>query len=92
MAFLSWPLRRSADGEVLDARVLQGDLATPYQGTPHLGKFSGYGFGPERCTLAGAPHFSQCAFEGSYPYARVELADEHFPGKRRCARSTLHSL
>ena len=74
-------IKAERDGEVLDARVLQGDLATPYQGTPHLGKFSGYGFGPERCTLAGAPHFSQCAFEGSYPYARVELADERFPGK-----------
>lgn len=58
-------------------RVLNGDAPAPYQGMPH----SGYGFGPERCTLAGAPHFESCAFEGSYPYAKVSMEDPHFPGR-----------
>ncbi len=74
-------IKAECDGALVDARVLHGDLPTPYQGTPHLGNFAGYGFGPERCTLAGAPHFSQCIFKGSFPYARVEFADERFPGR-----------
>lgn len=79
--FSFFAVKAEKDGVVRDVRVLNGDAPAPYQGMPHLSNFSGYGFGPERCTLAGAPHFKSCAFEGSYPYAKVCMEDSHFPGK-----------
>lgn len=74
-------VKAEKDGAVRDVRVLHGDPFTPYQGMPRMGNFCGYGFGPERCTLAGAPHFASCVFDGSYPFAKLALEDEKFPGK-----------
>ncbi len=79
--FSFFAVKAEKDGKLVDARVLNGDQFLPYQGMPHVENFAGYGFGPERCTLAGAPHFRDCVFEGSYPYAKIEFGEEKFPGK-----------
>src|SRR5262249_19836081 len=55
-------------GEEVKLRVLEGDLA---QG---LAADSG-----APAVLAGIPRFPEVAFEASYPFGRVRLADPHTP-------------
>jgi len=74
-------VKAEADGKVLDARVLTGDLPPPYSGE-NLGRASqSFGFGPPRGYMAGLPHFREVEFEGTYPIARLRFKDERFPGK-----------
>jgi non-lysosomal glucosylceramidase len=75
--------RENADGEpeVVDARILQGDLQPPYQGEFTGLRFSTYGWGPRREYLTGLPHFPQADFRGEYPLAELTFHDEKFPGK-----------
>ncbi|MBQ4158322.1 MAG: hypothetical protein IJD86_09340 [Clostridia bacterium] len=79
--FSFFAVKAEKDGQMLDARVLNGDLTAPFHGTPNVTGFSGYGYGPDRSTLAGVPHFSKCVFDGSYPYAKISFKEEKFPGK-----------
>ena len=65
------------------ARVLQGDwqrdLSGSYTGCVH--GHNGFGYGPDSGTMAGFPHFENCAFEGAFPWAKVEFSGGNFPGK-----------
>lgn len=70
-------------GSVLDTRVINGDSFTPYTGKYGRPHFNSYGFGSDRATLAGLPHFKNCTFKGEYPIATLEFADEKFPGRVR---------
>ena len=81
--FSFFAVKAEKDGKVIDARVLNGDLPTPYQGMPHVENFSGYGFGPFRCTMAGVPHFSKHCFDGSFPFAEISFEEDRFPGKAK---------
>ena len=50
-------VKAEANGKVLDARVLTGDLPPPYSGED-LGRASqSFGFGPPIGYMAGLPHF-----------------------------------
>lgn len=72
------------DGDsLLDARVLNGDLPPPYTGGYNRPHFNSYGFGADRSSLAGLPHFTDCIFSGEYPVANLEFVEERFPGKVR---------
>jgi uncharacterized protein (DUF608 family) len=69
------------DNQVIDARVLNGDLHPPYSGQlgePHFGSF---GFGPSRAWLSGVPHFRDAVFEGKFPISRLNFLDDTFPGR-----------
>ena len=44
-------------GNLLDARVISGDSFTPYTGKYNRPHFNSYGFGSDRASLAGLPHF-----------------------------------
>ncbi len=79
--FSHFAVKAERNGEVLGARVLQGDAQPPYTGKYGNTMFVGYGFGPIRETLAGVPHFRDVVFEGTYPFARLSFTDPHFPGK-----------
>jgi uncharacterized protein (DUF608 family) len=80
--FSHFAVKAERDGKVLDARVLHADLPPPYTGNVLPGvKFKGYGFGPERYLLSGVPHFRDCVFTGTFPFAKIEFQDETFPGK-----------
>lgn len=81
--FTHFAVRTERDGEVIDARVLQGPLAGPYEGDHHTPTFRGHGFGPDRETLAGLPHFRGLEFEGTYPIATLRFSDDRFPGEAR---------
>jgi uncharacterized protein (DUF608 family) len=77
-------IKAEQDGRVLDARVLNG----PYEGTPTGSPstrkfFDGFGFGANRNTLTGVPHFKATTFTGRFPVAEVDFHDERFPGQVR---------
>jgi uncharacterized protein (DUF608 family) len=68
--------------EVIDARILNGDLPPDYVGQLGLkGFYEGFGWGPVRETMAGMPHFPKNTFKGTFPVATLEFLDDSFPGK-----------
>jgi non-lysosomal glucosylceramidase len=69
------------EAKVVDARVLNGPLAPPYQGEMQATRFSTFGWGPRREYLTGLPHFEDLTFTGKFPLAEVAFADKEFPGK-----------
>ncbi|MCX8171781.1 MAG: GH116 family glycosyl-hydrolase, partial [Candidatus Bathyarchaeota archaeon] len=74
-------VKAEADGKLLDARVLNGDLPPPYTGELNKPMFQSFGFGPPIGYMAGLPHFRDFEFEGTYPIAKIRFSDEKFPGK-----------
>lgn len=60
------------------AKILQGDLHPPYSGNGK-GKFTGFGFGVERESMAGFPHFENTRFKGEYPMAEIQFLDRNTP-------------
>lgn len=73
---------QGSGGRVIDARVLHGNLQTPYQGELAGRRFNSFGFGPRREYLTGLPHFSEVEFQGEYPLADLTFIDASgkFPG------------
>jgi len=76
--FSFFALRAESGGQMRVAKVLQGDLHPPFTGTG-TANFHGFGFGPDRETLAGLPHFRETRFTGEFPCANVEFLDEELP-------------
>jgi non-lysosomal glucosylceramidase len=68
------------DGFV-DARVLQGDINPPFSGKLTGQEFGSFGFGPDRGTMAGIPHFREVEFTGEYPFARLAFQEPDFPAE-----------
>jgi non-lysosomal glucosylceramidase len=68
--------------KVLDARVLNGDVESSYMGESSMGQW-GYGFGLNRSTFAGFPHFEEAVFTGAFPFAHIDFKDHQFPGEVR---------
>lgn len=79
-SFSHFAVKAEVEGEVVDSRVLNGDLQPPYSGDVRTFAHSGFGFGPARATMAGVPHFADVQFNGEYPLAKLQFSDEHFPG------------
>ena len=74
-------VRAEADGEVLDTRIVQGDLAPPYQGSLIQDMWA-FGRGPFPHTLAGMRHFRDTEFVGEYPIGSIRFDGEsEFPGR-----------
>ena len=76
-------IKAERDGELLDARVLNGPYEGTPTGSPSTRKFDGYGFGANRDSLAGVPHFDDVTFIGRFPVAELEFRDRSFPGDVR---------
>ena len=79
-------IKAEADGTLLDARILNGDLPPPYMGntTPAEVKFGGhrgFGYGAASNLLPGLPHFRDVEFDGTFPVATLEFSEPGFPGK-----------
>ena len=68
------------EAKVVDARVLNGPLAPPYQGEVHVTRFQSFGWGPRREYLTGLPHFDDVTFTGKFPLAEVGVCRQGFPG------------
>lgn len=80
--FTNFAIKAQNENEVLDARILQGEILKDFSGN-HISSHGswGYGQGVHRCTMAGFPHFDNVSFDGFYPLAKVDYSDENFPGK-----------
>ncbi len=70
-------VKAEKDGELLDARVLSGDVNAGLSGLVGRGSF---GMGLPNTSMAGFPHFSDHTFIGEFPVACLEYRDEKFPG------------
>lgn len=80
--FSHFAIKAERKGEVLDARIMNGNLGGPHTGL--FGRnwfFEGFGWGPLRETLAGMPHFSHHEFVGEYPFAQISFSEPGFPGQ-----------
>ena len=75
-------MKAERGGQVLDARVLNGDLTADHHGELHGGAHSAdqFGFGPSRGRMAGAPHMDDVTFTGEFPMAHLAFASGSFPG------------
>lgn len=80
--FSHFAIKAERGGRVLDARVLQGDWRGPRSGNG-TAAFAGFGFGPDRCTMAGLPHFRKVSFLGQFPLANLTFEEPGFPGTVR---------
>ena len=70
-------IKAEQDGELVDARVLNGPYDLNPSGAPGLRKmFDGFGHGANRQTLAGVPHFREVDFYGRFPTADLVFRDE----------------
>ena len=77
-------IKAEQDGELVDARVLNGPYDLNPSGAPGLRKmFDGFGHGANRQTLAGVPHFREVDFYGRFPTADLVFRDRRFPGGLR---------
>jgi uncharacterized protein (DUF608 family) len=68
---------------LLGARVLNGPYEGIPTGSPSARKFDGFGFGANRDSLAGVPHFEDVTFIGRFPVAELEFHQASFPGQVR---------
>lgn len=75
-------IKAEKDGEVVDARLLLGDLAPPYTGEmARAALYNGFGWGPRVQNLCGMPHFREHRFTGRFPNAEIVFSGEkQFPG------------
>ncbi len=78
--FSHFAIKAERDKKVLDARVLQGDVTGPRSGNGNA-NFGGLGFGVNRETMAGLPHFRKVSFEGEFPFAALTFQEPAFPGR-----------
>ena len=76
-------IKAERDGELIDARVLNGPYEGLATGSPSRRKFDGYGFGANRDSMAGVPHFDEAVFVGRFPIAEIEFIRDAFPGRVR---------
>jgi non-lysosomal glucosylceramidase len=81
--FSHFSVKAERGGEIVDARILQGDLHPPYSGIINGPAFNSFGFGPSREFLTGLPHFQAVDFTGEFPIARLDFVDDKFPGQVR---------
>ena len=81
LGFTHFAVKAEDEVNVLDARVLHSDVQPPYTGKMQRPLYNGFGFGPDRESLAGLPHFRTSKFIGTFPIARINFEDEHFPAQ-----------
>src|ERR1700677_5096819 len=74
-------IKAERDGKLIDARVLNGPYEGLPTGSPSRRKFDGFGFGANRDSMAGMPHFDDATFIGRFPVAEIALHRDAFPGQ-----------
>jgi non-lysosomal glucosylceramidase len=76
-------IKAEQHGKLLAARILNGPYEGTPTGSPSERKFDGYGFGANRDSMAGVPHFDYVTFIGRFPVAELEFHHTSFPGQVR---------
>lgn len=69
-------IKAMRNGELIDARVINGDVNKSLTGD----YAHGFGSGLSATTMAGFPHFRNCVFTGEFPVAAIDFSDDTFPG------------
>jgi non-lysosomal glucosylceramidase len=76
-------IKAEQEAKLLDARVLNGPYEGTPTGSPSARKFDGFGFGANRDSMTGVPHFDDVTFIGRFPVAELEFHHTTFPGQVR---------
>ena len=76
-------IKAEQDGRLVKALVLNGPYEGNPTGSPSIRKFDGYGFGANRDSMAGVPHFADVTCVGRFPVAEFAFSDPRFPGAVR---------
>ena len=79
--FSFFAVKAEDENGFVDARVLQGDMNPPFSGTLSGEEYGRFGFGPDRGTMAGIPHFRDVRFTGKYPFAELAFREPDFPAE-----------
>src|ERR1700689_3728879 len=74
-------IKAERDGKLIDARVLNGPYEGLPTGSPSRRKFDGFGFGPNRHSMAGMPHFHDDTFIGRFRGGGIALPRDGSPGQ-----------
>jgi len=77
--YTHFAIKAEDEEKVISAKILNSDLQPDYMGNQKRPIFQGYGFGPDRASLAGVPHFKTSTFTGTYPIAEIDFIDDGFP-------------
>lgn len=73
---------RTTDGEGrVVAKALCGDTLKDLMGQYSKAKWTGYGYGIDKQTMAGFPHFPAWQFESEFPFAHVRFQAPDFPAE-----------
>lgn len=80
-SFTNFAIKAEDEEKVVDARVLMTDQQPDYMGNLERPRYTGFGFGPDRGSMAGFPHFEDGDFDGEYPVAKLDFKDQKFPGE-----------
>jgi len=78
--FSHFAIKVEDETKTIDTRVINGDIKFSHMGSFNRSHFNSYGFGVDRATLAGLPHFRKCEFTGEFPIAKLKFEEENFPG------------
>lgn len=62
-------------------KVLNSDLETDLSGPMLSTVFRGFGHGADKLTMCGFPHFENCEFSSTFPFAELTFSDKDFPGE-----------
>lgn len=71
---------RAKTEEGIKVKVLNGDMIKDLSGQYSKTNFAGFGYGPDRQTMCGFPHFKNVEFKGEFPIAEINFEDDDFPG------------
>ena len=63
------------------AKALCGDTLKDLMGQYSKAKWTGYGYGIDKQTMAGFPHFPEWRFESEFPFAHVHFSAPDFPAE-----------
>ena len=72
-------IKAEQDGRLLDARVLNGPYEGTPTGSPSTRKFDGFGFGANRDSMAGAPHFEDVDLHRTLSLRRPRISRSELP-------------
>lgn len=79
--FTHFAIKAEQDAKVIDQRIINSDYMHSYAGGYNRPQFNSYGFGADRATLSGLPHFKDSEFTGTFPIANIKFIEEKFPGE-----------
>ena len=82
-SYTHFAIKAIKDGKPI-THILNGDIQKEFMGQYLKTEYyKGYGYGPMSQKMVGFPHFRSTVFDGEFPIASIDFADEKFPGNVR---------